>query len=159
MEKVFRLGYDNVVIIGNDCLNLNRDLILEAKSQLDQGKIALGPSPNGGLYLIGLNEAHFDRKAFLTVEWETENVQQTFSKYVSFVNAESVNLDAFSDINSAYQFKNIIAALSFLHPLKAMFSFILKIKRVFNNVFIFSKNTKPNLSTQNKRGPPVINNF
>lgn len=62
-REQFALGADRVVIIGSDCLDLKPHHLQEAFQQLQQHDVVLGPSTDGGYYLLGMNilyEAIFD---------------------------------------------------------------------------------------------------
>ena len=61
-----------VVIIGTDCLTLNADDILKAFLALDRHDCVLGPTYDGGYYLIGLKEP--ERRVFDHVDWGTNKV-------------------------------------------------------------------------------------
>ena len=69
---VFSEGYNKVIIIGSDCLQLNTDIVHEAFAALDQKDTVIGPAKDGGYYLLGMKENHgflFDNKT-----WSTESV-------------------------------------------------------------------------------------
>ena len=74
-EDVFAKGYDKVIAIGNDSPGLTRETLNTAAGLLAGEQPVLGPSSDGGVYLIGLSKAHWDRSAFLDISWETEAVQ------------------------------------------------------------------------------------
>lgn len=61
-----------VVLIGSDCYELNSGIIEEAFLMLDKHDVVIGPSEDGGYYLIGMKNLH--DKLFKAKEWSTENV-------------------------------------------------------------------------------------
>lgn len=63
---------NKVVLIGSDCYELNSGIIEEAFLMLDKHDVVLGPSEDGGYYLIGMKNLH--DKLFKDKEWSTENV-------------------------------------------------------------------------------------
>jgi uncharacterized protein len=65
-------GYVSVVLIGSDCPYLTPSLIKEAFEKLDKSDLVLGPSLDGGYYLIGMNTPH--PTIFDNIEWSTETV-------------------------------------------------------------------------------------
>jgi uncharacterized protein len=65
-------GYVSVVLIGSDCPYLTPSLIKEAFDKLDKSDLVLGPSLDGGYYLIGMNTPH--PTIFDNIEWSTETV-------------------------------------------------------------------------------------
>ncbi len=56
LENLKSLGYDQVVIIGTDCLELTSKIINNAFIALNSSDYVLGPANDGGYYLLGLTE-------------------------------------------------------------------------------------------------------
>ncbi|MGO2638152.1 MAG: TIGR04282 family arsenosugar biosynthesis glycosyltransferase [Enterococcus viikkiensis] len=54
LATVFSLGYQKVVLTGSDIPNLTAELITSAFDQMSE--VVLGPSPDGGYYLVGATE-------------------------------------------------------------------------------------------------------
>lgn len=75
-QTVFDLGYERVIAIGNDCLELNTHLLLEAAHQLEHHPMVLGPTDDGGAYLIGLQRAAFYSATFANLPWQTDTVYE-----------------------------------------------------------------------------------
>jgi glycosyltransferase A (GT-A) superfamily protein (DUF2064 family) len=53
--EVFGMGYEHVIIIGSDCLDLDERIIRLAFRQLDHFDSVLGPTTDGGTYLLGMS--------------------------------------------------------------------------------------------------------
>jgi len=70
--ELFGLGYEKVLIIGSDLLDLNEQHIENAFNQLNQHEIVLGPSQDGGYYLLGMKTMH--PKIFQNKAWGTNTV-------------------------------------------------------------------------------------
>ncbi len=68
-EEVYQLGFDNV--IGNDSPGLSAKIILTANAALKNKKSVLGPSKDGGAYLIGIAKENFNKEKFIQVNWQT----------------------------------------------------------------------------------------
>lgn len=54
LATVFSLGYQKVILTGSDIPNLTAELIVSAFDQMSE--VVLGPSPDGGYYLVGATE-------------------------------------------------------------------------------------------------------
>ncbi|MFN8006775.1 MAG: DUF2064 domain-containing protein [Terriglobia bacterium] len=54
VAQVFQHGYDRILIVGNDCPQLNGRLLRQARDNFQSTEILLGPDHKGGLYLIGV---------------------------------------------------------------------------------------------------------
>ncbi|TXB61553.1 TIGR04282 family arsenosugar biosynthesis glycosyltransferase [Phaeodactylibacter luteus] len=76
VADVFRSGYQQVIIIGNDCPGITPAEIGRAAQLLEEGHQVLAPDQNGGVWLIGLRKGAFAPAAFAEVAWESE---QTFA--------------------------------------------------------------------------------
>ncbi|KAA3620185.1 MAG: glycosyltransferase [Calditrichaeota bacterium] len=69
-QKVQNLGYNKIVIIGTDSPALPMQHIEQAFVALDKGDLALGPTSDGGYYLIGMREPN--QQIFESIRWSTE---------------------------------------------------------------------------------------
>lgn len=76
VADVFRYGYQQVIIIGNDCPEITPAEIAKAARLLEDGHQVLAPDQNGGVWLIGIRKGAFDPVAFAQIAWESE---QTFA--------------------------------------------------------------------------------
>lgn len=64
--------HDKAVIIGSDCPEISGSIIEEAFVHLDSHDFVIGPSRDGGYYLLGLNKLDID--IFSDINWSTEQV-------------------------------------------------------------------------------------
>jgi len=71
-KRAFGKGYKHVCIIGSDCYELKSWNIEEAFYMLEMKNAVIGPSEDGGYYLLGLNT--LDEKFFVNKKWSTEDV-------------------------------------------------------------------------------------
>ena len=74
-EDLFEAGFDRVVIIGSDVPSLPAGVLVDALARLaTPGQVILGPSDDGGYYLLGLNRAECRRAVpdlFTGIRWST----------------------------------------------------------------------------------------
>jgi len=68
----FKKGYKNIIIIGSDLYDLNREELEEAFKALETFEYVLGPAEDGGYYLLGMNI--FNEKIFKNKAWGTDTV-------------------------------------------------------------------------------------
>lgn len=71
-QEVFSLGYTSVCIIGSDCFELTSTIIEDAFTQLEKYDTVIGPTFDGGYYLLGMKKRH--EFVFLNKTWSTESV-------------------------------------------------------------------------------------
>jgi rSAM/selenodomain-associated transferase 1 len=73
-EDLLRLGFDSLCLIDSDSPTVPEKAFAEAVDLLarDEDSVVLGPSDDGGYYLIGLKKLH--RRLFEAIDWSTERV-------------------------------------------------------------------------------------
>lgn len=76
----FSRGEERVLVLASDVPDLSPAIILEASSCLEQSDAVLGPSLDGGYYLIGFRRDAFREEAFHDIAWSTS---QAFSDTLS----------------------------------------------------------------------------
>jgi rSAM/selenodomain-associated transferase 1 len=74
VEDLFAIGFASVCLIDSDSPTVPPDVYVEAARSLSMhgDRVVLGPSEDGGYYLIGLKQN--DRRLFQDIEWSTERV-------------------------------------------------------------------------------------
>jgi rSAM/selenodomain-associated transferase 1 len=79
IQHCLHLGASSVIIIGTDIPSLPEDHITQAFQLLEQKDLVLGPSTDGGYYLIGLTG--LAPQVFQDISWSTREVfSQTIEK-------------------------------------------------------------------------------
>ncbi|MDA2918083.1 TIGR04282 family arsenosugar biosynthesis glycosyltransferase [Desulfobacterota bacterium AH_259_B03_O07] len=97
-DTVFSQGYNKAIIIGTDCMEISIDLISRAFQSLSKTEVVLGPSEDGGYYLIGLNKTIHE--IFYGIQWSTKHVlHQTLNK-LTRRNHEYQLLETLRDIDT-----------------------------------------------------------
>jgi hypothetical protein len=75
----FAAGAEKVVIVGSDCPELDGTTLNAAFAALDHTDVVLGPTPDGGYYLLGMKRLY--PELFHNVAWSTGAVfLQTLEK-------------------------------------------------------------------------------
>jgi hypothetical protein len=77
LEEGFEDGCQTVVIIGSDIPDITGDIIQKVFEGLKKYNLVLGPTTDGGYYLIGMNKTAFDRAnpgLFHEIQWGTDGV-------------------------------------------------------------------------------------
>ena len=70
--KMWKILSDNSrkkIIIGSDIPNITSKLIIKAWKKLYTSQIVLGPSEDGGFWLIGLSHNHRIKNLFYKIDW------------------------------------------------------------------------------------------
>ena len=72
--KAFAKGFHRVILIGSDAPDLPSELIGDAFSLLNGSECVIGPSIDGGYYLVGFRSDSFLPEAFRSIQWSTDKV-------------------------------------------------------------------------------------
>ena len=71
---------EKAVIIGSDCPTLTAEILENAFAALENHDFVVGPSTDGGYYLLGFGQQNLSDLVFKNVDWSTENVLPTTLK-------------------------------------------------------------------------------
>ena len=81
-KQIFSGGVEKALIIGSDIPDLPRSFILKAFESLGTYDAVIGPSFDGGYYLIGFRNDTFFPEVFHRIEWGTDTVfSQTLDRF------------------------------------------------------------------------------
>ena len=101
-ETAFKDTYEKVVIVGSDLFDLNPNHIKEAFTALENHEVVLGPSLDGGYYLLGMKKMH--PTVFKNKQWGTDSVLESTLKNLNQQNVkllEALNdIDTFEDLKA-----------------------------------------------------------
>ncbi len=119
IEQIYNEGFEKVIIIGNDCIELQRHHLLEANIKLQTNKFVLGADFNGGAYLIGVSKSVFDGNTFEAVSWQKRSVFDEL--YSLFGKHQSALLSCLIDCNTIADFKKAANNLSYSDSFRCFF--------------------------------------
>jgi uncharacterized protein len=69
--------HEKAVIIGSDCPTLTTEIMESAFAQLENHDFVVGPSTDGGYYLLGFGKNNVNNFVFENMEWSTDKVLPT----------------------------------------------------------------------------------
>ncbi|MGB1450749.1 MAG: DUF2064 domain-containing protein [Marinirhabdus sp.] len=107
IQFVFNKGFQNIITIGNDTPHLKTAQLLKTAQKLKENPVVLGPSVDGGYYLMGLQRSQFDPQAFLKIPWQTPRVVQGISQLFSAKKIKPLFLAALHDIDGVSDIKKL----------------------------------------------------
>lgn len=125
LEQVFAQGYHRVLAIGNDSPGLNTQLLQAAAAELCQRGLVIGPSADGGAYLIGISQEHYVREAFIGLPWETDRLGAALEAYAISQGEEHARLPLLEDADTADSLRRAWQSLPMSHLLRARLSALL----------------------------------
>ncbi len=151
---IFEKGYKRVIAIGNDCPSLKTSDLLYAQKQLLGNEVVLGPALDGGLYLIGMTKAAFERIDFDDLCWQSACLSQKIKASCYQLGLPLALLAPAEDIDSADRLMQVIRSLSpALAVKKALHD--LYILKIVAQTFLFIWSQHLLLSIPILRGPPL----
>jgi uncharacterized protein len=99
-EEVFSQGFDRVILIGSDSPDLPNLLIDEALGALKDYDAIVGPSHDGGYYLIAFTQKTFLAQVFSGIAWGTQEVFEHTMRILQKANLTVHTLPAWRDIDT-----------------------------------------------------------
>lgn len=99
-KKIKNRQYDQLVIIGTDCLELTSLHIDQAFKSLKSNDYVIGPATDGGYYLLGLNQ--LNESIFSNKKWSTDSVFESTLKDIKNQHQTVFLLDRLNDIDDYY---------------------------------------------------------
>lgn len=130
ISNVFNNGYNNVIVLGNDCPQITSGHILEANSLFNDHQLIIGPTIKGGSYLIGVTKTSFHKESFETLRWETSFLFKDLKEYSAF-NSNHYFISSYqTDLNNSDDLKRYVA--TFIYSSNLAKSLLLLYKK-FNN--------------------------
>lgn len=86
-DFLFEKGYQKIIIIGTDCFELSSSILLDAFTVLNTNEVVIGPSEDGGYYLLGMRQFFpflFEEKAWSTDTVYNSTIQQLKMHKISY---------------------------------------------------------------------------
>lgn len=100
IAAVFSKGYENVITIGNDSPDLKAHHLNIAKENLQKNILTLGPSLDGGAYLITVAKQEFNKQKFAELPWQTSKVFTSLQNYLKTRSKKVKQLKHLKDVDS-----------------------------------------------------------
>ena len=97
-RQAFAAGFERAVIIGSDCPGRSAGLLRRAYDLLEETRVVIGPSQDGGYYLLGMSEYYpglFEQK-----EWSTASVCAETQRQLRKQNISCRMLPQLNDIDT-----------------------------------------------------------
>ena len=98
-EDLLQLGFDSLCLIDSDSPTVPERVFTEAVDFLakDEDSVVLGPSDDGGYYLIGMKKFH--RRLFESIDWSTERVMEQTIEAAREINVDVHLLPTWYDVD------------------------------------------------------------
>lgn len=101
-QWAFNEKYKNVILIGTDLWRIDENMIIRARNVLENKDFVIGPTFDGGYYLIGMKK--MKKEIFQNIPWSTN---QVLSETLKKIKDNSIYfLDIENDIDEFIDLKN-----------------------------------------------------
>ncbi len=100
IQAIFKKGFKRIITIGNDTPQLKTSHIVEAARLLEKNRLVIGPSADGGFYLMGLHKENFNKEIFENLPWQTSELRLSIKKALPFKSSDIIQLDRLFDIDT-----------------------------------------------------------
>ena len=101
----FAGGARKVIVIGCDCPQLSKDSLVSSFTALEHADTVLGPTVDGGYYLLGLKESC--PSLFKSIPWSTGQVFEKTLNILKFQSLSYISLDTFSDVDTLEDYERV----------------------------------------------------
>lgn len=99
LEKGFDLGYSKVCVMSSDLPDIPVERIHEAFAGLKSMDCVIGPSPDGGYYLIGFSTDGFEKNIFKGMQWSHSNVTDEMRRRLVLQGIEWIEIEPWQDVD------------------------------------------------------------
>ena len=117
IECIFSKGFNALIALGNDTPSLDSLLLQKAAESVLNGEQVLGPSKDGGCYLLGLQAASYNRDAFLSLPWQKTGLLVSLTNYLKQGQQQAMLLKPLSDLDGEADICDILRELGRRLPL------------------------------------------
>lgn len=148
------MGYEHIIVIGSDSPGLAVEHLIHASDALQRQHFVLGPSHDGGAFLIAMEKTAFHPAIFSRLSWETAHVYDDLRNYAGQLGLLLTELEQLSDIDSHQDLANWLDQAG-IQP------FALILKSILASDYQISEsdertNLSPVFSYKCLRAPPCI---
>ncbi|OED41384.1 hypothetical protein AB832_03350 [Flavobacteriaceae bacterium (ex Bugula neritina AB1)] len=139
IESIYDKGYHSVITIGNDTPGLSLHHLHKAAQALEEDQFVLGPSIDGGFYLMGLKKEHFDKNQFIHFSWNTSKVCYEIRESIASFTKNYLQLNYLGDIDSILDVKRVFSTLGITK--KKIFRLLQQFLNIISVLFSEEKRT------------------
>jgi uncharacterized protein len=111
ISQLLNHGHQGAVVLNSDSPTLPTSLLLETAEVLARpgDRVVLGPSTDGGYYLLGLKQPH--KRMFEDIDWSTERVARQTVERARELGLSVHTLPAWYDVDDAEALRTLHAEL------------------------------------------------
>lgn len=107
-KESLKLGYSGAIALASDIPDLPQTLLRNAVNGMESNESVLGPSPDGGYYLIGLQNHAVSSRIFRGINWSTESVYSETVEVIRTENLSFLSLEKWSDVDQVSDLQRLV---------------------------------------------------
>jgi rSAM/selenodomain-associated transferase 2/rSAM/selenodomain-associated transferase 1 len=116
-STIFQHGIQKAIIIGTDIPDLSADILNRSFKELTTYDTVIGPSSDGGYYLLGMKK--LIPELFRNIPWSSEHVFEKTLREINKQNLTLAFLQELMDIDTADDVHRWISRTDVFHPISA----------------------------------------
>lgn len=109
-SELFTMGYEKIIIIGSDIIDLTQKDIEHAFERLEINSFVIGPAMDGGYYLLGMKK--LKKELFQNKNWSTDSVLQDSLQDIReesyYLLPEKNDIDTYEDLKDLDVFQKFL---------------------------------------------------
>ena len=114
IEKVFAKGFEYVITMGNDTPHLKANHIIQAAQHISRGEFTIGPSTDGGFYMMGLSRSQFNPEEFRKLPWQTSKVRFALLHLIRTMRQKVHLLPVYMDLDNDHDIQRFVNRYYFI---------------------------------------------
>ena len=151
IANVFERGFSNIITIGNDTPHLKTQHLRHTAQQLAMGKTVIGPSNDGGFYLLGLQKSNFQVAEFQNLPWQRFSLYHQISLWLQEESSELIKLPVLKDLDNERDLESILSfssglsstilllIIGLLKRSRSLYYTKVSFSAIFPNSFLYNK--------------------
>ena len=152
INEAFLRGFKKIILVGDDTPQLSANQLLKAALRLENNKLSVGPSTDGGAYLISFTQHHFKEGVLKDLAWQTDQFYENLLLNISHQKLAFTRLSEFSDLDTESDIQQFLKLKPFLKFTQVLYS--LCIYQKIQTIYTFLIESGHKIAFQD-RGPPL----
>ena len=114
IQAVFEKGYEYIITLGNDTPQLSTNHIVKAVSRLEKGEVVIGPSIDGGFYMLGFSKSQLISEELYPLPWQTAQIRQALLDILLNKGLQVHHLQVLMDLDSIQDIQRFVNRTNFI---------------------------------------------
>lgn len=99
-KSSFDKGFEKTIVLASDIPEISEEIINNAFDKLENNDVVIGPSYDGGYYLIGFRDQSYKSNVFDDISWSTNRVYEKTLRKIEAFKLKYFVLDRINDMDT-----------------------------------------------------------